>query len=104
MITSPTHIPRSRYLAYIHLGAQGMAIKMKIVKERGVPGNRESALKTALDVTRSLLWVFPAQLIHPSCSKVVNLPKIDWLGWEQKGYGCEKQLEIKLKENRKYEL
>jgi hypothetical protein len=100
VITSPTHIPRSKYLAYIHLGTQGIAIEMKVIKERGIPGNWESDLKTALDVTRSILWVFAAQIIQPSCASVVNLTNINWLAWEQQGYGCEKQRQIKLKEKR----
>ncbi|MGK7931222.1 MAG: YdcF family protein [Microcystaceae cyanobacterium] len=100
VITSPTHIPRAKYLAYIHLGTQGMGIKMKVIKQRGVPGNWESNFKTALDVTRSILWVFAAQIIHPSCSNMLNLAQMNWSVWEQQKYGCEKQNKIKLKQNR----
>lgn len=101
IVTSPTHLPRAKYLAKIHLGAQGMAITIDTAREKGVPGNRESALKTTLDVTRSLLWAFVAQVIHPHCSLVFNLPYIDWPAWEQNGYGCENQNQIKLRQNRK---
>src|SRR5919199_6694205 len=54
LITSTTHMRRSKLMAQILLGAHGIWVEPDIVEEQGIPGNRESVFKTGLDVTRSL--------------------------------------------------
>jgi hypothetical protein len=91
IITSGTHLPRAKLLAQIHLGAQGMAVEVEVVKEWGVPGNRESTLKTQLDVARSLIWAVLSQVIHPSCFNVTPLDEVNLSAWEKEGFTCEHQ-------------
>ena len=91
MITSPTHLPRAQWLAQILLGAHGIWVETYTVEEIGIPGNRETALKTALDVTRSLLWALGSQVYFPHCNDFVLLPAVDLEAWEAKGYQCEYQ-------------
>ncbi|GBF86176.1 YdcF family protein [Aphanothece sacrum] len=91
VITSGTHLPRAKWLAQIHLGAQGMAVEIEIVKEWGVPGNRESTLKTQLDVARSLIWAVLSQIVHPPCFNLIPLNEVNLSAWEQEGFVCEHQ-------------
>ena len=94
LITSPTHLPRSRWLAQILLSAQGMGLELDIVEEQGIPGNRESWLKTGLDVGRSLVWAVASQFYAPHCQQVVSLASIDLAAWRAKGFHCEHQAGI----------
>jgi uncharacterized SAM-binding protein YcdF (DUF218 family) len=91
LVTSGSHIERAEWMAKILLGAQGMAVEIESVDEQGIPGNRESTLKTTLDVTRSIVWAFFSQLIQPPCFDVKELANVDLQAWQEKGYACERQ-------------
>ncbi|AFY50084.1 hypothetical protein Nos7524_4325 [Nostoc sp. PCC 7524] len=91
LITSPTHLPRAQWMAQILLGAHGIWVELDIVQETGVPGNYESSLKTALDITRSLLWAVVSQFIQPPCGNVTKLTDVDMPAWESRGFKCERQ-------------
>lgn len=91
LITSQTHLPRAKLMAQILLGANGIWVQTAIVPERGVPGNRESWLKTSLDLTRSLLWAVFSPIIQPRCSQVTRLADVDMQAWEHRGFQCERQ-------------
>ncbi|MBD2336910.1 YdcF family protein [Calothrix sp. FACHB-156] len=91
LITSPTHLPRAQWMAQILLGANGIWVEPDIVQEHGIPGNREFWQKTALDVTRSLLWAGFSQIMQPQCSKVKRLAEVDMQAWESRGFRCEHQ-------------
>ncbi|QLE59538.1 YdcF family protein [Nostoc sp. TCL26-01] len=91
LITSPTHLPRAKWLAQIILGANGIWVEVEVVPEMGVPGNRESWQKTGLDVTRSLFWAAFSQVIKPQCSNVVKLEQVDIQTWQRRGFKCERQ-------------
>ena len=65
-----------------------------MVEEIGVPGNQESALKTTLDIGRSLGWALVSQFYHPVCSRVVSLTDVDMEQWRQQGFKCEHQAGI----------
>lgn len=91
VITSKTHLPRAQWLAQILLGANRIWVETEIVSERGIPGNRESRLKTALDVTRSLAWAIASQVYSPQCSKISRLSNVDWATWHQQGFSCERR-------------
>ncbi|OKH23260.1 hypothetical protein NIES593_10505 [Hydrococcus rivularis NIES-593] len=90
LVTSGSHIERAEWMSKILLGAQGMAVEIDPVQEKGVPGNRESTLKTTLDVTRSIVWSFFSQLIQPPCFDVKELANVDLQVWKEKGYACER--------------
>lgn len=94
LVTSGNHTRRAVTLARILFGAQGIWIEPLIVDEIGIPGNRETALKTTLDVSRSLLWAIVAQVYKPSCDRVVSLASVDLEQWRQKGFKCEHQAGI----------
>lgn len=94
LITSATHLPRAKLLANILLSSAGIAFELDIAPETGIPGNKESRLKTGLDVTRSLLWALLARAIRPSCSEVNRLVDIDLEAWQRKGFACERQAEL----------
>ena len=64
---------------------------MDTPKERGVPGNHDSDLKTFLDVTRSLMWATVSQLIQPPCFDVTPLEAVNLAEWNDKGFTCEYQ-------------
>ena len=97
VVTSDTHLPRAEIMAKIFLYSQGLALDLETVTEkRGIPGNHENTIKTILDVTRSLLWTLPAQLINPPCNNLVKLSEIDLNWWKNQGFGCEHQGKIKL--------
>jgi uncharacterized SAM-binding protein YcdF (DUF218 family) len=91
VVTSPSHLPRAEWLAKIHLFSRGMAVEMDSVREIGVPGNRESKLKTSLDIARSLIWAVVSQVISPPCWDVVPLSSVDLDEWRQEGFECERQ-------------
>jgi uncharacterized SAM-binding protein YcdF (DUF218 family) len=91
LITSPTHLPRAKWMAQILLGAHGIWVEVEVVKEKGVPGNRESWVKTGLDVTRSLLWAGLSQIIQPQCTDVIRLSEVDMSAWQHRGFKCEHQ-------------
>ncbi|MDZ8109455.1 MAG: YdcF family protein [Nostoc sp. DedQUE12a] len=91
LITSPTHLPRAKWMAQILLGAHGIWVEPEIVQESGIPGNQESWLKTALDLTRSLFWAILSQIIQPQCSNVTRLADVDIQAWQSRGFRCEHQ-------------
>ncbi|MBW4479486.1 MAG: YdcF family protein [Tolypothrix brevis GSE-NOS-MK-07-07A] len=91
LITSPTHLPRAKWLGQILLGAHGIWVEPGIVQEKGIPGNRESWLKTAADVTRSLFWAGLSQFIQPECSSVTRLTQVNMQDWQQRGFRCERK-------------
>lgn len=77
LVTSASHLPRAQWLGQILLGAQGIAVEVDLAEERGRPGNEESPLKTALDVTRSLIWAFFSQAIQPPCWETMALSEVE---------------------------
>jgi uncharacterized SAM-binding protein YcdF (DUF218 family) len=91
LITSPTHLPRAKWMAQILFGARGIWVEPEIVQEQGIPGNRESWLKTGLDVTRSLVWAGLSPIIQPRCSFVTKLVDVDIAAWRRQGFKCERQ-------------
>ena len=91
VITSDTHLPRAKWLAQILLGAKGIAVEMETVEEEGIPGNTEFWLKTALDVTRSLMWAIIDQFYSRDCQQVQPLSEIDITQWHPDDYQCEHQ-------------
>ncbi|OUL34512.1 YdcF family protein [Nostoc sp. 106C] len=91
LITSPTHLPRAKWMAQILLGANGIWVEPDIVQEQGIPANHEFWLKTGLDVTRSLIWAGLSQIIQPECSKVTRLADVDMQAWQSHGFKCEHQ-------------
>ncbi|HLO84073.1 MAG TPA: YdcF family protein [Nostocaceae cyanobacterium] len=100
LITSQTHLPRAKWMAQIIFGSHGIWVETDIVKEKGVPGNRESWFKTVLDIIRSLTWAVASQIVQPTCSNVTRLVDIDMPTWEKRSYVCEHQgglKELKIK-------
>ena len=95
LVTSPTHLPRSRWLAQILLGSQGIWVNLDVIKEEGIPGNRESRIKTALDVVRSLGWAAISQFYAPTCHQTIPLAEVDMAAWQAKGFACEHQGNVK---------
>ncbi|MCL6754588.1 YdcF family protein [Nostoc sp. CCCryo 231-06] len=91
LITSPSHLPRAKWMAQILLGAHGIWVETEIVQELGIPGNQESWVKTGLDVTRSLFWAIVSQIIQPQCSNVTRLTQVDMQASENRGFHCEHQ-------------
>jgi uncharacterized SAM-binding protein YcdF (DUF218 family) len=94
LITSQTHLPRAQWLAQILLGAHGIWVETEVAPEQGVPGNRESPLKTGLDVARSLVWAGLSQFYSPRCPHLISLPHVDLNAWRDRGFHCEHQAEI----------
>jgi uncharacterized SAM-binding protein YcdF (DUF218 family) len=91
LITSPSHLPRARWMAQIMLGAHGIWVDTEIAREEGKPGNRESILKTGLDITRSLVWAVLSQVIQPRCLKLVPLHAVDLDAWRNSGFKCDRK-------------
>lgn len=91
LITSGTHIRRSKWLAKILLSSHGIWVDMAIAPEKGVPGNSESLLKTGVDLGRGLIWAFLSQMIEPSCNQVYPLGSVDLAAWEKRNFACERQ-------------
>jgi uncharacterized SAM-binding protein YcdF (DUF218 family) len=96
LITSKVHLPRALWLGQILLGAHGIWLEPELVAEQGVPGNRESWLKTGLDVSRSLIWAVVSQIYQPQCSQIQPLQAIDLARWQQQGFHCEHQTNLRL--------
>lgn len=96
LITSPTHLPRAKWMAQILLGAYGIWVDVDEVKELGIPGNRESWLKTGVDAIRSLGWAVLSQFIQPQCSELICLSDVDLAAWRKSGFKCERQWWLKL--------
>lgn len=94
LVTSGSHTRRAVTLARILLGAQGMWVEPLIVDETGIPGNQETALKTTLDIGRSLVWAIVAQVYKPTCNQIVRLNSVDLNQWRQRGFKCEHQAGI----------
>ncbi|MDJ1178126.1 ElyC/SanA/YdcF family protein [Roseofilum sp. BLCC_M91] len=95
MITSARHLPRAQWLGQIILGSHGIWMETYTVKEKGIPGNTESPLKTALDVVRSLIWAGISQFYQPSCDQLYRLVDSDVQEWIEKGYNCEHQWDLR---------
>ncbi len=91
LITSPTHLPRAKWMAQILLGAHGIWVEPDIVQEQGIPGNYESWVKTGLDVTRSFFWAILSQIMQPKCSDITRLADVDMQAWQSQGFKCEHQ-------------
>ncbi|MEM1368772.1 MAG: YdcF family protein [Cyanobacteria bacterium P01_H01_bin.15] len=98
LITSARHLPRAQWLAKILLGARGIALEMDIVNEKGIPGNKESPLKTILDVTRSLMWAPWSQFLRPPCSQVKPLETVATQYFIPGSYECEYRPETSLQQ------
>lgn len=94
LVTSGSHTRRAVTLARILFGAQGIWVEPLIVDETGIPGNQESALKTTVDIGRSLLWALVARAYKPTCDRVVSLTSVDLEQWRQRGFKCEHQAGI----------
>ncbi|HEY9598212.1 MAG TPA: YdcF family protein [Cyanophyceae cyanobacterium] len=94
LITSPTHLPRAKWMAQILLGAHGIWVEPEIIQEKGIPGNKESSLKTSLDITRSLIWAVLSQVVQPKCTQVNSLSSVDLSIWQKTGFKCERQAGI----------
>jgi len=94
LVTSGSHTRRAVTLARILFGARGIWIEPLIVDEIGIPGNQETALKTTLDIGRSLLWAVVAQVYKPTCHQVVSLASVDLEQRRQNGFKCEHQAGI----------
>lgn len=92
VITSPTHLPRAQWLAQIILGSHGIWVEIDLAPETGIPGNRESPLKTGIDVIRSLIWAVISQFREPpACSDLTPLTDVDMQQWRTQGFTCEYQ-------------
>lgn len=96
VITSPSHLPRAKWLAQIMLGSHGIWVDMALVNETGIPGNVERPVKTILDVGRSLLWTVISPLDRPTCKHLVSLESVDLEQWTQRGFKCERQANIEI--------
>ncbi len=94
LVTSGSHTRRAVTMARILFGAQGIWVEPLIVDEIGIPGNQESALKTTVDVGRSMLWALVARVYKPTCNQVVPLTAVDLEQWRQTGFKCEHQAGI----------
>jgi uncharacterized SAM-binding protein YcdF (DUF218 family) len=94
LITSPTHLPRAKWLAQIILGSHGIWVDIDLTPETGIPGNRESLIKTSIDVIRSLIWAVISQFVEPTCSAVTPLTDVDMQQWRSQGFTCEYQGQI----------
>jgi uncharacterized SAM-binding protein YcdF (DUF218 family) len=95
LITSGSQATRAKLLAQILLGAHGIAVETDVVQEIGIPGNRESYLKTGLDVTRSLGWAVVSQFYSPKCVNILPLRSVDLKAWRKQGFVCERQGDLR---------
>lgn len=95
LITSQTHLPRAQWMAQIQFGIQGIWVEIGITPEVGVPGNRESGLKTLLDVGRSALWAIASPWLDPQfCPEVTPLSQVNLQEWLGQGFKCEDQADL----------
>jgi uncharacterized SAM-binding protein YcdF (DUF218 family) len=95
LITSGSQATRAQLLAQILLGSHGISVETDVVQEIGIPGNRESLLKTGLDVTRSLGWAVVSQFYSPNCTNVVPLQSVDIQACRKQGFVCEHQSNLR---------
>lgn len=95
LVTSSTHLPRAKWLAQIILGAHGIWVDVDLAAEQGVPANKESRLKTGLDVTRSFVWAIVSQFYSPRCTQLVSLTQVNLAAWRSQGFRCEHQGGVK---------
>lgn len=96
LITSPSHLPRAKWMAQILFGAHGMWVETDIVEDVGKPGNRESILKTGLDLIRSFAGALLSQVIQPKCLKVVPLTAVDLDAWRISDFRCQDKEKLNL--------
>ncbi|MEM7554955.1 MAG: ElyC/SanA/YdcF family protein [Cyanobacteria bacterium P01_A01_bin.84] len=96
LITSPTHLPRAKWMAQILFGTHGIWVETEVVTEKGVPGNQEHWLKTGLDIIRSILWAILSHVIQPQCPKIINLADVNMKDWLAKGFQCEHQENLNI--------
>ncbi|MBD2100861.1 YdcF family protein [Leptolyngbya sp. FACHB-261] len=89
VISTTTHFPRAGWLGQILLGARGIWMEADPMRERGIPANSESPLKTSIDVARALGWAVVSQVYTPSCAQVTRLDQVDMAAWSQRDYQCE---------------
>lgn len=94
LVTSASHLPRALWMAQILLGSHGIWVDLALTPETGVPGNQESRLKTALDLTRSVLWAIASQVYQPNCADLQPLASVDMVQWQQEGFRCEHQADL----------
>ncbi len=94
LITSGTHSRRAKWMAQLILGSHGIWVDVDLAQEKGIPGNKESLLKTGLDLTRATFWALASQVIQPSCSNVVQLMNVDLKYWCTQEFSCERQSKI----------
>ncbi|MEM1393757.1 MAG: YdcF family protein [Cyanobacteria bacterium P01_D01_bin.116] len=99
LITSTTHLPRAKLMAQILLGSHRMWVSPDIIQETGIPGNREYWWKTGLDITRSIFWAGVSQVIKPKCSNVIQLNQVNLQEWQNRGFKCERQGNLKVISN-----
>ena len=78
LVTSQTHLPRAQWLGQILLGAHRIWMEVEVVPETGIPGNRESTVKTSLDITRSLAWAVTSQVYSPQCRNLKRLSEVEF--------------------------
>lgn len=100
LIDSGNHVARALWMARIALGAEGIWVESDPAQEIGVPGNRESWVKTALDVTRTAAWAVVSPLLalwdQPQCVSVVPLASVDLdAACDRGALRCEHQAEMK---------
>jgi uncharacterized SAM-binding protein YcdF (DUF218 family) len=91
LVTSPSHLPRSLWMARIILGSHRIWVDLDAVTEPGVPGNKESGLKTSLDLLRSLGWAIGSQFYQPHCQGLWTVASIDMSVWRSRAFHCERQ-------------
>lgn len=96
LITSPSHLPRAKWMAQILLGAHGIWVEPDIVEEQSASGNQEFFIKTGLDIARSLLWAVFSQVIQPKCPKLIPLAAVDIDAWNNSGFVCQEQRQLQL--------
>lgn len=99
LITSPTHFPRAKWMAQIILGSHGIWIEPDLVKERGIPGNRESFIITTWGLIRSFSWAVVSQFYSPQCAELTRLSGVNIQVWQSQGFTvrqCERQANLKL--------
>ena len=94
LVTSGSHTRRALTLARILFGARGIWVEPLIVDETGIPGNQATALKTTLDIGRSLLCSIVAQFHKPTFRPVLELTAVNLEQWRQRGFKCEHQAGI----------
>jgi uncharacterized SAM-binding protein YcdF (DUF218 family) len=95
LITSTTHVPRAKWIAQIILGGNSIWVEPDIIQEQGIPGNQESWMKTALDITRSIFWAGFSHIVKPQCANVIKLIDVDIQGWQRQGFKCEREGKIR---------